>query len=133
VDEAIERVEECDDISVFHNIAEFSLQSRSACMRFISLKLHQPTVQTSCNLPVKSLWNISSVCGLYCAGVGKHDAKFAYEHLFRVASRAFANAVCSAVARAPGVASSASTGSGEGGGEAASGAAAGSEVDVAMA
>lgn len=69
---------------------------------------------------VRSSWSticprkLSSTSGLYCAAVGKHDAKFLDEHLSRVALEAWLKTLMRPCARGPGASAIGGAGVGEG-------------------
>jgi hypothetical protein len=69
---------------------------------------------------VRSSWSticprrLSSTSGLYCAAVGKHDAKFLDEHLSSVAFDAWLKTLIRPCARGPGVSAIGGAGVGDG-------------------
>lgn len=69
---------------------------------------------------VRSSWStiwplrLSRTSGLYCAAVGKHEAKFLAEHLSRVAFEAWLKTLIRPCARGPGVSAMGRAGVGEG-------------------
>lgn len=60
------------------------------------------------------LRRFSRTSGLYCAAVGKHEAKFAGEHLSSVALTAWLKMLIKPCARGPGVSAMGGAGVGDG-------------------